>query len=44
MSAGKRTVLIEVEDIFTPQSFAALEQGLLEIGLLAKGLFSPTGM
>lgn len=42
--AGERTVLVEVVDIFTAPSFVALEQRLLEIGLLAKGSFSPGGM
>lgn len=40
----ERTVLVEIIDIFTAPSFVALEQKLLEIGLLAKGSFSPTGM
>lgn len=44
MVAGERTVLVEVIDIFTAPSFVALEQRLLEIALLAKGLFSPGGM
>lgn len=44
MSTGERTVLVEVVDIFTAPSFVALEQRLLEIGLLATDLFSPTGM
>lgn len=44
MAARERTVLVEVIDIFTAPSFVALEQRLLEIGLLAKGSFSPVGM
>jgi hypothetical protein len=40
----ERTVLVEIVDIFTASSFAALEQRLLEMGLLAKGSFSPIGM
>lgn len=44
MVAGERTVLVEVIDIFTAPSFVALEQRLLEIALLAKGSFSPSGM
>lgn len=44
MEVGERTVLVEVVDIFTASSFVALEQRLLERGLLAKGLFSPIGM
>ncbi len=39
-----RTVLVEIVDIFTAPSFVALEQILIEKGLLAKGAFSPTGM
>lgn len=40
----ERTVLVEVVDIFTAPSFAALEQKLIEVGLLSRGVFSPTGM
>lgn len=40
----ERTVLVEIVDIFTAPSFVALEQKLIETGLLAKGSFSPTGM
>lgn len=36
--------MVEVIDIFTAPSFVALEQSLLEIGLLSKGSFSPTWM
>lgn len=44
IAAGERTVLVEIVDIFTAPSFAALEQKLLEIDLLAQGSFSPTEM
>lgn len=40
----ERTVLVEIVDIFTAPSFLALEQKLVETGLLAKGSFSPIGM
>lgn len=40
----ERTVLVEIVDIFTAPSFLALEQKLVETGLLAKGLFSPIRM
>lgn len=40
----ERMVLVEIVDIFTAPSFVALEQKLLEIGLLAKESFSPIGM
>lgn len=39
-----RTVLVEVIDIITAPSFSALEQRLIEVGLLSRGVFSPTGM
>lgn len=39
-----RTVLVEIIDIFTAPSFSALEQRLIEVGLLSRGAFSPTGM
>jgi ASC-1-like (ASCH) protein len=39
-----RTVLVEIIDIITAPSFVALEQKLIEIGFLAEGAFSPTGM
>lgn len=44
MVARERTVLVEVVDIFTAPSFVALEQRLIEVGLLSRGAFSPTGM
>lgn len=44
MEARERTVVVEVVDIITAPSFAALELKLLEIGLLDKGSFSPAGM
>ena len=40
----ERTVLVEIVDIFTAPSFLALEQKLVETGLLAKGSFSPIRM
>mgnify|MGYP004515150051 CR=1 FL=1 len=40
----ERTVLAEIVDIFTVPSFVALEQKLLEIGLLAQESFSPAEM
>lgn len=40
----ERTVLAEIIDIFTAPSFVALEQKLLEIGLLAQESFSPIEM
>lgn len=40
----ERTVLVEVLDIFTAPSFSALEQKLIEVGLLYRGVFSQTGM
>ena len=39
-----RTVLVEIIDIFTAPSFSALEQRLIEVGLISGGAFSPTGM
>ena len=44
ISAEERRILVEIVDIFTAQSFVALEQELIETGLLAKGAFTPTGM
>lgn len=44
MAARERTILVEVVDIFTAPSFVALEQRLIEVGLLSRGAFSPTGM
>lgn len=44
ISDEKRTVLVEIVDIFTAPSFAALEQKLMEIGVLDKGAFSPIRM
>lgn len=44
MAAKERTVLVEVVDIFTAPSFVALEQRLIEVGLLSRGAFSPTVM
>lgn len=43
-AVGERTVLVEIVDIFTTPSFTVLKQKLLEIGLLAEGSFSPSGM
>ena len=40
----ERTGLAEIIDIFTAPSFVALEQKLLEIGLLAQESFSPIEM
>lgn len=39
-----RTVLVEVIDIIIALNFVALEQKLIEIGILEEGAFSPTGM
>ena len=39
-----RTVLVEIIDIFTAPSFSALEQRLIEVGLISGGAFSPTRM
>lgn len=37
-------MLVEVIDIITAPSFSVLEQRLIEVGLLFRGTFSPTGM
>lgn len=39
-----KTVLVEIIDIITAPSFDALEQKLIEKGMLLKESFSPTGM
>ena len=40
----RRTVLVEILEIFTAPSFVALEQKLIETGVLEKGAFSPIRM